>query len=97
MPQQIYSYSPTTPTSPLAYSTSPVPIPITNQRRVNPSRSNHAHSSSGSIGFTDTPFMTAGFRSVRRDSLQGQTGTLVGSYEVPSNYNFVIVLLNLII
>src|SRR5437016_6226614 len=87
MSQQIYSYS-STPTSPLAYSTSSVPIPITNQRKANvyyPSRGNHSRSSSGSFGFTDTSLYATlpdSFRSVRRDSLQGQIGSLVGSYEV---------------
>ncbi|GBB95159.1 hypothetical protein RclHR1_02490014 [Rhizophagus clarus] len=88
MPQQIYSYSQTTPTSPLAYSTSShgsIPIPITNQRKANvfyPSRCNHARSS-GSFGFIDTPSLTTSstpnsFRSMRHNSLHGQ---LVGSYE----------------
>ncbi|RIA90580.1 hypothetical protein C1645_769693 [Glomus cerebriforme] len=95
MPQQIYSYSPTTPTSPLAYSTSShgsVPIPITSSRRANvyyPSRSNHSRSSSSSFGFTDTSFMTAlsstsnSFRSMRHNSQISNElfGSLVGSYE----------------
>jgi hypothetical protein len=86
MPQQICSYSPTTPTSPLAYSTSShgsIPIPITNQRKASvfyPSRSNHARSSSGGFGFIDTPFLTTSsssstpnsLRSMRHNSLYGQ-------------------------
>ncbi|CAB4396964.1 unnamed protein product [Rhizophagus irregularis] len=95
MPQQIYSYSPTTPTSPLAYSTSShgsIPIPITNQRKASvfyPSRNNHTRSSSSSSGFIDTPSLTTSsstpnsFRSMRHNSLHGQfsIGSLVGSYE----------------
>lgn len=96
MPQQIYSYSPTTPTSPLAYSTlshGSIPIPITNQRKASvfyPSRNNHTRFSSSSSGFIDTSSLTTSsstpnsFRSMRHNSLHSQfsIGSLVGSYEV---------------